>query len=720
MGIERDDTSWWRAVVVHGCVWLAFVAAAVLFTWPLAAHLGGALPGDHGDPPLFLWDEWWFSYAARHGKPIFSTDLQFAPSGAPLAFHTYTPLNGLLAMPLASLFGTVRAHNLLVLWSWATAGWATFALAGRYTKRLPSRLFAGFVFAFCPYRFAHLLGHINLTSTQWIPLFALAIVLLIETRSKERGALAGVAAGAFFAANVYTELTYALFSGVIALVLVTHAIVRNGKSLAALAIGAASAAVTAGILVLPFVLGTFSTTKADLASPPITGAELFSADALAYVLPSQLHPLTPDLLRGVVHGAYTDVEHTVFPGWSTWLLALLGFARIRARKDPLVPWALLALIGIALSLGPFLRVGGQKIPMPWMAYDVVDWVPIVRNARAPSRFACIAILGLAVASAIGLELVLDRLKARWARILSVAPLVVVALEFFPAPFPMHELPPCQAEATLARAKDGVLLSLPLGGRSAYDAWGIFDSDALYLQTVHQKPIFGGMVARIAPERMKEAAEAPLVRELVALQEDRVPEAPLAAEDARAFVQRERVRWVAIHPPFMGAAAERFLLDRLHLVEIAADPSTVVYRIADGAPAAPRVDFGEGWFFDEADAAGNHWRWMGLRSRMHVEAVDPAAEGALWCVRLVGHFFGEGGELAVSVDDAPSHRFVPQPLRTQHVFVAPRRSASGADVVLVANRTIVAPPPDARVLSYGISSVSIRAIAQGDASCAPSP
>ncbi|MEA2748069.1 MAG: hypothetical protein QOI41_2212 [Myxococcales bacterium] len=703
-------------------VWLAYLAVALVFTWPLAANLATALPGDGADAPIFLWDEWWFRYALTHHASVFSTGHLFVPTGAQLAFHTFTPLNGLLSVPLAPLVGPVRAHNLLVLWSWATAGWGTYALAARFARSKAARLFAGFVFAFCPYRFAHLLGHVNLTSTQWIPLFALALLAALEARTPRRAGAFGALAGALLAANVYTEMTYVLFSGIVGAALVVHALVRRPR-LAIIVSGLVACAVTVVMLSLPFLLAASATgTMASLATPTSTHADAFSANLYAYALPSPMHPLfgaTTRRLCAMPEGALA--ETTVFPGYATWLFALVAFSRLRGARDPLAPWLALVVLFLALSLGPLLHAGTEMTSW-WMPYRLVDDVPFLRNARAPSRFSVVAILGLAMAATAGLEAVTTWCRrARYRAVVVGTAFLVAAADFLAIPFPMHELPPSQALASLATAPDGALLSIPIGARTAFDEWGIFDSNSLYEQTLHRKPVFGGMVARLSPTTANAATGLPVVRDLLALEANRPLAAPTERAAARRFAREVGVRYVAVHAPFVGTAAERFLLDRLSLVEIAADAGAVVYRVDerldDDSRNAHPVRALEGWYDEEHAADGARWRWMGERSRMEVTAAAPRAEGDRFCLRLSGWAIRDGIELAVTVGGAKIGRFVAPPGHFNRVFVAPRAAgAAQAEVTLAASGVVQGSDP--RALSFALTGVSLRATFDGDLSCAP--
>ena len=77
----------------HAAAAAGFAALAILWSWPLAAHLSTHLPGSGiGDNALFLWNFWWMRTARATGASFWYTPYLFAPLGADLVLHTNTAL----------------------------------------------------------------------------------------------------------------------------------------------------------------------------------------------------------------------------------------------------------------------------------------------------------------------------------------------------------------------------------------------------------------------------------------------------------------------------------------------------------------------------------------------------------------------------------------------------------------------------------------------------
>ncbi|HBY94711.1 MAG TPA: hypothetical protein DEP84_12250, partial [Chloroflexi bacterium] len=159
------------AIAPWGVV-LIWTALAPILTWPLAAHLSTAVAGPPGDNFEYLWKVWWVRHALLDlgRSPLFNPDI-FAPVGYPLALSETTLAHLLPSLPLTLAFGEVASYNLLMLASFVLSGLAMWLLAWRLTGQRGAAWLAGLVWAFSPYRVAHLgAGHLPLMGTAWLPL----------------------------------------------------------------------------------------------------------------------------------------------------------------------------------------------------------------------------------------------------------------------------------------------------------------------------------------------------------------------------------------------------------------------------------------------------------------------------------------------------------------------------------------------------------------------
>jgi len=179
-------------------LWLVPLALYALlfaaFTFPLLGDFSTHFFTNDADGLSNVWNLWWVDTAlTRLGTSPFFTKYLHPPHGTTLLGHTLNPFNGLVAAGLEPWLGLVRAHNVIVVFAFVFGAWTAFRLALHVTGRTAASLIAGFAFGFSSYHFAHTEGHLNLVSLEWIPLFLLAWLRLLERPSAARAIGAALA-----------------------------------------------------------------------------------------------------------------------------------------------------------------------------------------------------------------------------------------------------------------------------------------------------------------------------------------------------------------------------------------------------------------------------------------------------------------------------------------------------------------------------------------------
>ena len=161
----------------------------LVMTYPLVRRFTSAIPGDGFDGWQNYWNLWWVRQAllVEHTHPWF-TDMLYAPVGVSLLFHTLNLFNGLTTLPIQLAWGLFPAYNSAVLFSFAMSGLGAYLLARTVLGPRSSRLAAfaaGVIFTFSPFHIAHLLGHMQVISMEWVPFFALYLLRTVESANKE-------------------------------------------------------------------------------------------------------------------------------------------------------------------------------------------------------------------------------------------------------------------------------------------------------------------------------------------------------------------------------------------------------------------------------------------------------------------------------------------------------------------------------------------------------
>jgi len=187
---------------------LLFAVLTVGWTWPLAAHLGDAIPGDGGDNYSFLWNLWWMRHVlASPGLAYFHTNYLFYPFGTTIADHPHTALPAFVAATVLRHWSIVTAQNLLLLACVFANMASMYALAWDITRHRRAATFAGMMFGTSPYLAAQLLGHFDLIAAWLLPLFGLCF-----RRALDRGSrISAAAAGVVMAATAYTAYYYLVY-----------------------------------------------------------------------------------------------------------------------------------------------------------------------------------------------------------------------------------------------------------------------------------------------------------------------------------------------------------------------------------------------------------------------------------------------------------------------------------------------------------------------------
>ena len=158
----RAETKDWLVVLL-----LAFLSLAM--TFPLCFHLNDHVPSDLRDPLYTIWLLSWEVRAGGSGFAHFSEANIFYPHHDTLLYGDSLPAITLLGSPVLLLSGNpVLAYNVLFILSFFFCGLGMYFLVRRLTASRASALMAALIFAFFPYRFAHI-SHLELLYFGWMP-----------------------------------------------------------------------------------------------------------------------------------------------------------------------------------------------------------------------------------------------------------------------------------------------------------------------------------------------------------------------------------------------------------------------------------------------------------------------------------------------------------------------------------------------------------------------
>jgi len=464
---------------------LLFFALTLIAIYPISASPSTAAFFNHPDTQLNMWIMAWDAHAWRHGLHFLDANV-FWPAHGTFAYSEsllgYLPLFG----PILWLGGSLAlAFNTVLIISFVASGLGMYLLTRELTGRQWPAVVAGILYAFAPYRLAHI-PQIQLEAMEWLPLAFLSLHRFVATGSRRYAA-------ALAACLVLQAFCCVYYAVVLATTLVVTIVVlgaidaraRAPRALLTLAVAAAAAA----LVLSPLAYAYVHVHRASGLERTLEDAAERSADARAY-LASIAH----------THLAVLDRPHAphdyLFPGVVALAFATLGFVVTSPRRTAV--YVAVILFAFAVSLGPAENGG----PSVYRAMYAV--VPLFHGLRQISRFGVVTIFGLSVLAAYGATASEPFLRGRAGAAAKVFICVVAFAELLAAPLksdggsgvalvPVPRTPPEYHWLGRQTGDFAVIeLPLPISARLWQNAPYVFWS------TVHNHPIVNGYSGFAAP------------------------------------------------------------------------------------------------------------------------------------------------------------------------------------------------------------------------------
>ena len=267
-----------------------------------------------------------------------------------LIAQTLNPFNGFLGIPLSLFLPLNQVYNTLVAFAFVATGLTTFWLAWHASRHYWASVFTGFAFTFSSFHFMRAYGHLDLLSIEWVPLFVLMWIRLLDEAKLRFAAGAAIALLLVKWCNDY-YLFYCVLAGLLLVVHRTFAqrdvlwLFRRERILPVLAFVALSA-----VLVLPLLVALLIADRDD----PFRGAHdatKYGLDLLAPFIPTA-HWRFADWTRGYWEPLHHNaIESASYLRWSVLLPALWAVTRLRRLPDRHVSaWVTLAIVFFLLAL----------------------------------------------------------------------------------------------------------------------------------------------------------------------------------------------------------------------------------------------------------------------------------------------------------------------------------------------------------------------------------
>ncbi len=448
------------------CVVPGYLALALLYTWPLAARFGRAIPAGSWSVDALLqafvlgWDLKSFGRLQR----VFDAPI-FHPARRALTSMDHLLGEAFLAWPVRALGGGLaEAYNTLVWFSFVFTGWAGYRLARTLGASRAAAFLGGFLLAFGPYRIANL-GNLNQLHTG-----LLTLAIFWGVRFLARGSARDLACAVAMLGVQAWFGWYGVFHLTVALALLVGLAGAWGGTMPGtrrwvVALGTGLGAV---LVAFPVAWPYLEQARAHPEFRRTLGqAALYSADVRDYFMTGTWSRLEHAWPLGASDRAFGV-------GIVTLLLALVGLRSMPRGRGPHRFLVALGVAGFVLSLGPVLQVAGHRLPVPLPYAALHEWVPGFASMRAPGRFAVLVLVVAAMLAARGYDAWRRRAPSGPKAVALASLVACAAFELLPKPIALVELPRADSMPPvyrwLAREEgDFAIVELPLPASEAQES-----------------------------------------------------------------------------------------------------------------------------------------------------------------------------------------------------------------------------------------------------------
>jgi hypothetical protein len=384
---------WW----VRLSTLLYFTALTIVLLWPVASDLDSTVAGWEGDNLFCIRQMWWVEHAIvdLRSFPFFDPTAYY-PDGYNVAHGPILAANTVLGLPFTWAFGPVVSYNLMILLSFVLTGFGVSLWVGRLTGSRSAGIVAGTIAAFLPYRFAHVVGHMHMMTTQWIAFAFYAFERFKDRPSRGEGLLLG----AILALVALSDWYYAYAS---ALILPLYALARTRPwrefwTRADVWRGAAFAAAVAAALVLPFLLPYLRLASEESIGRRLMDFEFWALNFYDFFTLSRLHPVWGGaMVQWFPRQSSLFVEMNVMLGFAAIGLALIAVV-LRRRHPAIAALLVVWMASYLIALGPTLHSGDRQVmlSMPLIVVKAVDRVLSVSPSLADARAAIVSAQALPI------------------------------------------------------------------------------------------------------------------------------------------------------------------------------------------------------------------------------------------------------------------------------------------------------------------------------------
>ena len=583
---------------------IGYTILTLILTYPVLFKMMTHIPGGT-DAYQAIWYYWYAKKSLIDGFNLFFTDFLFYPVGTSVI--NLTLYEQLLSIPLQQLFTLSITYNILWLSSFILTGLGTYLLALYICKDKFSSFVAGLIFTFSSYHFAHGLGHVGLTTIQWIPFFVLFMLKMFDEHKLKNIGFASL----FFGLTAMSSIYYLIFA---ILFMCLYILFETGQSQGFIKNNIKKISifcVVSGSIIALWIYPTLNV-GSELIKPLPYESIFYSADLFGYFTPSSLHPVFGEFTREI-YSKFTGniAENTTFLGFTVLILVAYTFVKIKNKLCNF--WKLSFISFFVLSLGPVLHILGNykftefdvAIPLPYIIIYYI--LPMIENLRCPCRFAVLVMLSASILSCITLSKIFENVNRNRKIIIFMFISLLILFESLVIPFPTSDADIPQFYEKIGKeSEDYAIIEVPDHSR------GFTMPEFLYYQTAHEKKLVSGYMPRLSSNALEFMGATPLIKLLTSITySDRsIPsESDIInkniTEVGSSVLNYYNIRYIILHTNYMTKEQLDFTNSLLLATlkekpEIYDEDGLIVYKVKKG-PKKSFMTLNDNWYGLE------HWQ-----------------------------------------------------------------------------------------------------------------
>jgi hypothetical protein len=310
-------------------------------------------------------------------------------------------------------------------------------------------------------------------------------------------------------------------------------------------------------------------------------------DAASFVLGNPFSGLWGAPVRAAY--AFFGMNPIESVAWTGVIPLILAASALRTQRsnNQVRRWAVIGTVFLVWAGGAHLHVLGNNTAMISPA-AILRFIPIVSNARIPGRAMVVVYLALAMLAAIAVK----ELRSRNKSVVLVALLASgILADFFAAPFPTVPVAcPAIYQTLRERPERGSVAELPLGFGDGFGALTPIENRVmLACQTVHERPLVGGFVARLSPEVVAAYRSDPLLAAFLRLSGAGGDLTNTALPDRRSALEqmtRDEITFVLLDRVDASVELQEYVDHMLPLRLVASDGQRSLYVVDDIGSDSP--------------------------------------------------------------------------------------------------------------------------------------